>query len=67
MISRSEFDTLRNPFVAEAAGEDTGLTWPTNEIMLRTLLRTGRTPSRIAEMYGVDIDRVTEALRDLDT
>lgn len=61
MISRPEFTQLQRnthsgiPGPYEAPKNETpAFPWPTNEIMLRTLLRTGHSFAEIGALHGVD-------------
>ncbi len=59
MISRPEFTQLRRvtrsetPEPSEIA-ENSAFPWPANEILLRSLLRTGHSFAEIGALHGVD-------------
>jgi hypothetical protein len=63
MISRPEFAQLHRatrsgtPAAYDAAATPP-LAWPANEIMLRTLLRTGRSAAEIGALHGVDAAQI---------
>ena len=40
------------------------LDWPVNEIMLQSLITNGKTDREIADLCGVETERVTELRRD---
>ena len=37
-----------------------GLTWPVNEILLHSLVASGKTDQKIAELCGVETEHVTK-------
>jgi hypothetical protein len=59
MISRPEFAQLHRDTRSETpdpyeAVESPAFTWPANEIMLRSLLRTGHSFAEIGALHGVN-------------
>lgn len=59
MISRPEFVEMRRNTRSGIPGpyqkaEKPSFTWPANEIMLRSLLRTGHSFTEIGALHGVD-------------
>ncbi len=69
MLSRPEFAVLNAYRGAPSQDPDPvagwrGLTWPANEIMLRSLLATGRTIADIAGLYDVAPERVMRRVAD---